>query len=676
MNLITLTATSQFSYIFNGQNRLLVQGSTTRFDLSIAAQKQEFCYLTAPNSPYLAYISIQVPASQLQKASECFTTTPPVTPPITPPPSGGGTTSTSVIPVLSGDVYSTGLNNAVYIKPEVIDDSNIAPNAAINVAKLNVNPLDRQHHFGQQSVDTISGIDAYVKGISLNEFSTLSSDLSLQGRRITDLGNPLYDSDAVTKSYAIALLSNVNIDDLSAPTEPFNFNYQLGRNVADPISDKDVANKLYVDNKFYENVAKAEVRVVSTNNVIDLVGAGQLIDGVTLAANDRVLLTGQIDARMNGIWMVQNGTWIRGKDASRSEHFSPGLIVFVKEGNTWEGSGWRLDSRLPIVLGVSALEFTPFTGLAGVNMGNAIEYNPLSNTLNVKYDGTTIQTSDDKLTLSPTYPGQNTITVLGTIRSGSWESNVIGVPYGGTGANTPSAARANLNAAQCGVNNDITALNALVDPLSISQGGTGGGTAQEARANLQVAESINGVCSSITHLPNYVGPWGINQGGTGGTTSEQARFNLAAAKAGDNFDITSLNSLITPISISQGGTGANNITNARLNLQAAKSGTNADITQITGLTTALTITQGGTGANNAPAALLNLAGIGTVTNVGTGAQLYKAKTGTAVSLRSIRALPGVTVTVVGDDIVVGPDITVGAGLALNVVGNSLEISLL
>lgn len=668
---------SQFSYTYSGQTRLLVQGSTTRFDLSITGQREEFCYLTAPNSPFLSYISVQASAAQLQKISQCFTS------PTTPPPSGGGggttnpppSTGTGTIPVLSGHVYSTGLNNSVYLNPEVITDTHIAPNAAINVAKLNVNPLNRQNHFGQQTADTISDLEAVVTNIPLNSFGNISDDLSLQGRRITDLGNPLYDNDAVTKGYAIALLSNVNIDDLTPPTEPFNFNYQLGRNVADPITDKDVANKLYVDNKFYENVAKAEVKVIATSNIASLMGAGQLVDGVTLSANDRVLLTGQTDARMNGIWLVQNGNWIRTKDASRSEHFTPGLIVFAKEGSTWENSGWRLDSKLPIVLGVSALEFSPFTGLAGVNMGDAISYNPLSNRLDVRYDATTLQLNDNKLTLSPSYPGQNTITVLGTIRSGIWEGNIIGLPYGGTGANTPSAARANLNAAQCGVNNDITALNALVDPISINQGGTGGVTAQEARANLQVAESINGVCSSITHLPNYVGPWSIAQGGTAGSTAEQARFNLAAAKAGDNFDITSLNALITPMSISQGGTGANNINNARINLQAAKSGINSDITQLTGLTTPLTINQGGTGANTAPAALLNLGGIGTLANVGTGAQVFSTKTGTTANLRSIRALPGVTVSVVGDEIVVGPAITVGAGLALTVVGNNLEISL-
>jgi hypothetical protein len=47
------------------------------------------------------------------------------------------------------------------------------------------------------------------------------------------------------------------------------------------------------------------------------------------------------------------------------------------------------------------------------------------------------------------------------------------VANGGTGAATASTARSNLGAAASGTNSDITSLNALSTPLSVSQGGTG-----------------------------------------------------------------------------------------------------------------------------------------------------------------------------------------------------------
>jgi hypothetical protein len=48
------------------------------------------------------------------------------------------------------------------------------------------------------------------------------------------------------------------------------------------------------------------------------------------------------------------------------------------------------------------------------------------------------------LTISSTYVGQNTITTLGTIGTGVWNGTVVGISYGGTGANTGADARTNL----------------------------------------------------------------------------------------------------------------------------------------------------------------------------------------------------------------------------------------
>lgn len=652
-------------------------GSTTRFDLNKPAEKAEFCYLTSSSSPYINYISVQLGASMLDDVAGCFSSVPTPTDPSVPDTSNPGTgsgDSSTVIPVLNGDVQSNGYNNTVTIAPGAIRDLHVAVDAKIDVRKLDKNPLDRSLHFGTQTAETISDLEEFVKSIPLNQLDNLTSDLNLKNRRIIELADPIFDQDAVTKKYAEALLSNINLDDVNPPMDAYNFNNQLLTNLSDPINDRDATNKLYVDNKSSERIVKTEADLVSTLHIENLSGTGEIVDGQTVQVNDIILLTGQSNARMNGLWLVQNGNWCRVKDASRTEHFKSGMIVFVSRGINWKNTGWKLNNPSTIVLGVSSLYFSIFTGLSGVNISNGIQYDVTTNLLSADVDNSTIVLGNNGISLAPNYRGQNTITVLGNVTSGAWLGNTISIAHGGTGATTPSEARSNINAASCGVNNDITALNGLVEPILITQGGTGATSIQAARANLQAAEVINGVNSSITHLPNFIGPWALSQGGTGATTAANARLNLAAAKAGDNFDIISLNSLTTAISISQGGTGANTADLARANLEAAASGINSDITQLTALATPLSLIQGGTGATNAFNALLNLEGIGQIISLGTGESMYVDKSGVAARFKSIRALPGVSVQTVGDELVISPNLQAGTGIDIQTVGNSLVIS--
>ena len=81
-----------------------------------------------------------------------------------------------------------------------------------------------------------------------------------------------------------------------------------------------------------------------------------------------------------------------------------------------------------------------------------------------------------------------------------------------------------------------------------------------------------------------------------------------------------------PLGVSVGGTGASTASAARTNLAAAKSGNNSDISELSGLTTALSVTQGGTGDTTASAALKNLQGLNSCAHVGASGQslVYQA----------------------------------------------------
>ena len=91
-----------------------------------------------------------------------------------------------------------------------------------------------------------------------------------------------------------------------------------------------------------------------------------------------------------------------------------------------------------------------------------------------------------------------------------------------------------------------------------------------------------------------------------------------------------------PLGVNVGGTGASTASVARNNLAAAKSGNNSDISQLSGLSTALSISQGGTGDTTASAALKNLQGLNSCAHVGASGQSIVYQT-SALNSGSYRA---------------------------------------
>ncbi|MFK0685971.1 hypothetical protein SD208_16845 [Ochrobactrum sp. BD67] len=101
---------------------------------------------------------------------------------------------------------------------------------------------------------------------------------------------------------------------------------------------------------------KGPVRVATTADIqlSDL----QVIDGVMLAAGDRVLVKDQTDARYNGIWVVDTGLWRRARDFASNRDVREGTQVFVVEGATYNRSGCHVSSEDPIQIGTTDIQFT------------------------------------------------------------------------------------------------------------------------------------------------------------------------------------------------------------------------------------------------------------------------------------------------------------------------------
>lgn len=83
------------------------------------------------------------------------------------------------------------------------------------------------------------------------------------------------------------------------------------------------------------SAVKGPCRVATTAD-ITLSGL-QTIDGVTLVADDRVLVKEQSDGTENGIYLADTGDWVRAKDANGAYDLVTGSLVFVRSGSTANG---------------------------------------------------------------------------------------------------------------------------------------------------------------------------------------------------------------------------------------------------------------------------------------------------------------------------------------------------
>ena len=89
------------------------------------------------------------------------------------------------------------------------------------------------------------------------------------------------------------------LDQLAAPTASVGLNSQKITGLADCTADSDAANKGYVDGVAQGLDIKDSVKVATTANIT--LSGTQSVDGVSLSADDRVLVKDQSTATQNGI---------------------------------------------------------------------------------------------------------------------------------------------------------------------------------------------------------------------------------------------------------------------------------------------------------------------------------------------------------------------------------------
>jgi hypothetical protein len=135
-------------------------------------------------------------------------------------------------------------------------------------------------------------------------------------------------------------------------------------NLGAPTSSTDAATKAYVDSVSEGLHVHAAARVYVAAN-IDLstdLEAGDVIDGITLVAGDRVLVNGQTTQSQNGIYVVQSsGAAVRALDFDTAAEVDSGDFIFVSAGTTYASTGW-VQTLKPATIGTDAISFTQFSG--------------------------------------------------------------------------------------------------------------------------------------------------------------------------------------------------------------------------------------------------------------------------------------------------------------------------
>lgn len=257
---------------------------------------------------------------------------------------------------------------------------------------------------------------------------------------ITDINVATANKDGVAGTASLrtiglgsqqAMSGSTNLATIAEPTANVNMASYRITGLGAPTLGSDAARLSDVQASSAGIDLQPSVRVASTGNVSVATGlvSGTVLNGVTLAIGNRVLLKNQSTASENGTYVVPAS----GAASRASDGISPNTFWFIEEGTVGSDTQWMVTTNGSITVGTTALTIAQF-GAPTIVTGTANRVTVTSNTVDI----------------ASTYVGQASITTLGTVSTGVWNGTEIAVPNGGTGAITPAGARANLNTPQRG----------------------------------------------------------------------------------------------------------------------------------------------------------------------------------------------------------------------------------
>ena len=268
---------------------------------------------------------------------------------------------------LNGDIYlrPNGTGKAYVNDDEILTRSSLTGTAGGTAILSQYARRDQNNVFASQYSNTFAGVvditgTFRVGSITVNSTASELNYLHNVTPGTVTVNKPLF----VDSSLNLSGLNNLTMTGSLTSVGDIRSSGSFYSN------NKKIATEEYVDNSRRSFDIKQSVRVATTND-INLTGI-QVIDGVTVAAGNRVLVKNQVLAYENGIYDVSTGAWSRSSDANSNNNVTTGLFVFVSEGTDNLDSGWLLTTNDAISLGVTDLVFSLFNGANQLITGDGL----------------------------------------------------------------------------------------------------------------------------------------------------------------------------------------------------------------------------------------------------------------------------------------------------------------
>lgn len=332
---------------------------------------------------------------------------------------------TATLPVLTGNdtfvfqAHTQTLTNKTLTSP------------VINTGDINTPDIDG----GTIDGAAINGSTIGATSASTAVFTDLTANgaIDIDGTGTSNMDNVIIGATTpAAGTFTVATVDNLKLDGNTLSSTDTDGNIVLDPNgagtidassaritsVADPTGAQDAATKAYVDAVKTGLDVKNSVRVATTANLSGTYSNGSSgvgasltnsgtnaaiqIDGVTLSANDRVLVKDQSTGAENGIYYVStvgdgSTAWVlvRSTDADTSTELSGGTFTFVEEGSTQADNGYVFTHNGDPTIGTTALTVSQFSGAGQIDAGDGLSKS--GNQLNVNDDNITLEINSDNV---------------------------------------------------------------------------------------------------------------------------------------------------------------------------------------------------------------------------------------------------------------------------------------
>tara|TARA_R100000231_G_scaffold22586_1_gene21518 strand:- start:1002 stop:2765 length:1764 start_codon:yes stop_codon:yes gene_type:complete len=326
------------------------------------------------------------------------------------------------------------MSNTIRIKKRAASGSAGAP-SSLSPSELAFNENDLKLYYGfgdngstppsASSIITVGGSGAFF-----NKTDTRSANAILAGPTTGSAAAPTFRSlvAADIPSIAHTKISDFDtgvqanrVDQLASATNPVSG--------VTPTADAHFATKAYVDSTSEGLDVKQSCKVATTANIT--LSGTQTIDGVSVVADDRVLVKDQSTASQNGMYLCKASTWVRTDDLAAGVD-AAGAFTFVEQGSVNADIGFVCTSNKgSAVVGTNNLSFSTFSSSGNVTAGDGLDKSGNELSVDLKSNGGLVIES----------------TEIAVDLAASSITGTLAISDGGTGATSASAARTALGLA-------------------------------------------------------------------------------------------------------------------------------------------------------------------------------------------------------------------------------------